>query len=45
MMVYGERGTRLIYGKDPWADGEEIALIVLALNPTGRSASQIAVYE
>jgi len=28
----GQSGTRLIYGRDPWADGEEIALIVLDLN-------------
>ena len=27
-----QSGTRLLYGRDPWADGEEIALIVLNLN-------------
>jgi hypothetical protein len=27
-----QSGTRLIYGRDPWAEGEEIALIVLDLN-------------
>ena len=32
MRLDGERGTRLIYGKDPWAEGEKIALIVLNLN-------------